>query len=35
LPFGKSGLVVGDGITSSIKGKALFIPRYHKEFGRP
>lgn len=33
LPLG-SGTVVGDGLTSAIKGKHLFIPRYHKEFGR-
>lgn len=33
LPVAK-GLVVGDGITSAIKGKKLFIPRYLKEFGR-
>jgi apoptosis-inducing factor 2 len=32
LPLGQ-GLVVGDGITSAIKGKSLFIPRYHKAFG--
>jgi hypothetical protein len=33
LPLG-SGWVVGDRTTSMIKGRALFIPRYHKEFGR-
>lgn len=33
LPLG-SGTVVGDGLTSAIKGKHLFIPRYHREFGR-
>jgi hypothetical protein len=33
LPIGASGLVVGDWLTSQIKGKALFIPRYRKEFG--
>jgi len=33
LPIGR-GLVVGDRLTSAIKGKHLFIPRYHKEFGR-
>jgi len=33
LPVGQ-GLVVGDGLTSAIKGKDLFIPRYRKEFGR-
>lgn len=32
LPIG-GGLVVGDGLTSAIKGKDLFIPRYQKEFG--
>ena len=34
LPLGKSGVVVGDGITVALKGKHLFIPRYHEEFGR-
>jgi NADH dehydrogenase FAD-containing subunit len=34
LPLTKRGLVVGAFLTGSIKGKALFIPRYHKEFGR-
>lgn len=34
LPVGQSGMVVGDRITAAIKGKTLFIPRYHKEFGR-
>lgn len=34
LPLGPRGMVVGDGVTSAIKGKALFVPRYHKEFGR-
>ena len=33
LPLGR-GLVVGDTITTAIKGKHLFIPRYQKEFGR-
>lgn len=33
LPVGARGLVVGDGLTSAVKGKALFIPRYRKEFG--
>lgn len=33
LPIGKNGLVLGDTLTSIIKGKKLFIPRYHKEFG--
>jgi apoptosis-inducing factor 2 len=32
LPIG-AGLVVGDGLTSAIKGKDLFVPRYRKEFG--
>lgn len=34
LPLSRQGTVVGDWITSMIKGKSLFIPRYHKEFGR-
>ncbi len=33
LPMGK-GWVVGDALTTAMKGKHLFIPRYHKEFGR-
>ncbi|MCL4671378.1 MAG: FAD-dependent oxidoreductase [Sphingomonadaceae bacterium] len=33
LPLGQ-GMVVGDWMTSMIKGRHLFIPRYHKEFGR-
>lgn len=33
LPTG-AGMVVGDWVTSKIKGKSLFIPRYHEEFGR-
>lgn len=33
LPLGR-GMVVGDRLTSAIKGRHLFIPRYHKEFGR-
>ena len=33
LPVTKSGLVVGPFLTGAIKGKALFIPRYHKDFG--
>jgi NADH dehydrogenase FAD-containing subunit len=33
LPLGK-GMVVGSFLTSAIKGRALFIPRYQKEFGR-
>jgi NADH dehydrogenase FAD-containing subunit len=32
LPISKRGLVVGDTLTSAIKGKKLFVPRYHKEF---
>ena len=32
LPIG-GGVVVGDSLTSAIKGKDLFIPRYRKEFG--
>jgi NADH dehydrogenase FAD-containing subunit len=34
LPLAPRGTVVGDWITSTVKGKTLFIPRYHKEFGR-
>jgi NADH dehydrogenase FAD-containing subunit len=34
LPLGPRGWVVGDRLTSAIKGKHLFIPRYHKEFRR-
>jgi NADH dehydrogenase FAD-containing subunit len=33
LPITKSGVAVGGFLTSQIKGKALFIPRYRKEFG--
>ena len=33
LPLGR-WMVVGDKMTSMIKGRHLFIPRYHKEFGR-
>lgn len=33
LPLGR-GMVVGDCLTAAIKGRRLFIPRYHKEFGR-
>lgn len=33
LPIGKNGMVVGSFLTSTIKGKHLFIPRYRKEFG--
>ena len=34
LPLGSRGMVVGDWLTTMIKGKDLFIPRYNKEFGR-
>ena len=33
LPITKKGLAVGPFLTSAIKGKQLFIPRYWKEFG--
>lgn len=33
LPISRSGTVMGDWVTSAIKGKTLFIRRYHKEFG--
>jgi NADH dehydrogenase FAD-containing subunit len=33
LPLTKSGPTVGGFLTSLIKGKTLFIPRYRKEFG--
>ncbi len=33
LPITKGGLTVGPFLTRLIKGKSLFIPRYHKEFG--
>src|SRR6202035_4925710 len=33
LPLTKRGLTVGGFLTSLIKGKTLFIPRYRKEFG--
>lgn len=33
LPLGSKGMVVGDWLTSKIKGKQLFLPRYNKEFG--
>ena len=33
LPLTKSGMAVGGFLTSAIKGKALFIPRYRKDFG--
>lgn len=34
LPLGKKGMTVGNWVTSKIKGKKQFIPRYHKEFNR-
>lgn len=34
LPLGKDGMTVGDWVTSKIKGKEQFIPRYQKEFNR-
>lgn len=34
LPLGSKGMVVGDWLTSKIKGKYLFLPRYNKEFAR-
>jgi NADH dehydrogenase FAD-containing subunit len=33
LPLTKSGLTVGGFLTSAIKGKSLFVPRYRREFG--
>jgi apoptosis-inducing factor 2 len=33
LPLTTSGATVGGFLTSQIKGKSLFIPRYRKEFG--
>lgn len=33
LPLTPGGTVVGPLLTSAIKGKSLFIPRYRKEFG--
>lgn len=33
VPVTKRGLTVGGFLTSQIKGKSLFIPRYRKEFG--
>lgn len=33
LPITKGGMVVGPLLTGAIKGRTLFIPRYHKEFG--
>ncbi|MBP6013394.1 MAG: FAD-dependent oxidoreductase [Alphaproteobacteria bacterium] len=34
LPVTKKGMVVGPFLTSAVKGKQLFIPRYRKEFGQ-
>lgn len=34
LPLGRRGMVVGDWLTTTIKGKDLFLPRYNREFGR-
>jgi NADH dehydrogenase FAD-containing subunit len=33
LPFGAKGFAVGDFLTSQIKGKELFIPKYQKLLG--
>ena len=33
LPLGRAGLAVGGLLTSALKGKTLFEPRYRKEFG--
>lgn len=33
FPVTKTGMVVGSFLTSTIKGKTLFIPKYRKEFG--
>jgi NADH dehydrogenase FAD-containing subunit len=33
LPVTRTGIVVGSFMTSTIKGKTLFIPKYRKEFG--
>ena len=33
LPITSKGLVVGPRVTAAIKGRSLFIPRYHKQFG--
>lgn len=35
LPFFGKGLVVGRRLTSRIKGRDLFIPRYRRDFGHP
>lgn len=34
LPLTAKGVAVGPFLTSAIKGRELFIPRYQKEFGR-
>ncbi len=34
LPLTRRGVVVGPFLTSLIKGRELFVPRYQKEFGR-
>ena len=33
LPITRKGLIVGAHVTSALKGKDLFIPRYRKDFG--
>jgi NADH dehydrogenase FAD-containing subunit len=33
LPVLRNGLLVGRWLTSQLKGRELFIPRYRKEFG--
>ena len=33
LPILRNGLLVGRWLTSKLKGRELFIPRYLKEFG--
>jgi apoptosis-inducing factor 2 len=33
LPILRNGMLVGSWLTSQIKGRELFIPRYLKEFG--
>ena len=33
LPVTSKGMVVGPLLTRTLKGKSLFIPRYHKAFG--
>ena len=33
LPVLRNGLLVGRWLTSQLKGRELFIPRYLKEFG--